>query len=82
MGMVVRLLPTSHRGVRAGGSATSLDEARADFEEAWHRLLPEITKADFDQHRRYRALEAWKLLSADPYGSRRRVLSPCSLLRP
>ena len=52
--------PASHRGVRAGGSARNFDDARADFEEAWHRLLPEITKADFDEHRRYRALEAWK----------------------
>ena len=41
-------------------SARTFDDARAAFEEAWHRLLPEITKKDFDEHRRYRALEAWK----------------------
>jgi hypothetical protein len=52
--------PASHRGVRASGSAKTFDNARAAFEEAWHRLLPEITKKDFVEHRRYRALEAWK----------------------
>ena len=41
-------------------SARTFDDARAAFEEAWHRLLPEITKKDFVEHRRYRALEAWK----------------------
>jgi hypothetical protein len=63
MDMVVCLLsgiPASHRGVRASGSAKTFDDARADFVEAWDRLLPEITKKDFDQHRRHRALEAWK----------------------
>jgi hypothetical protein len=52
--------PASHRGVRASGSAKTFDDARAAFGEAWHRLLPEITKKDFVEHRRYRALEAWK----------------------
>ena len=52
--------PASHRGARACGSAKSYDAARADFEAAWRQLLLEITKADFDEHRRYRALEAWK----------------------
>jgi hypothetical protein len=52
--------PASHSGVRADGNAKSFDEARADFEAAWRQLLPQITKADFDGHRRYRALEAWK----------------------
>ena len=52
--------PASRRGVRADGSARTFDDAHADFEEAWHRLLPEITKKDFVEHRRYRALEAWK----------------------
>jgi hypothetical protein len=57
--------PASHRGVHAGGSAKSFDVARADFEAAWRQLLPEITKTDFHKHRRYRALEAWKLTMWD-----------------
>jgi hypothetical protein len=52
--------PASHRGVRADGSARTFEDAHADFEEAWHRLLPEVTKKELDKHRRYRALEAWK----------------------
>jgi hypothetical protein len=52
--------PASHRGLRADGTAKSFDEARRAFEAAWCRLLPQITEADFDERRRYRALEAWK----------------------
>jgi hypothetical protein len=52
--------PASHRGVRADGTATSFDEARASFETAWRQLLTRATDADFEVHRRYRAREAWK----------------------
>jgi hypothetical protein len=52
--------PASHRGVRADGTAKSFDEARADFAAAWQRLLPKVTEADFDEHRRYLAFDAWK----------------------
>jgi hypothetical protein len=52
--------PASHRGLRADGMAKSFDEARTAFEAAWHRLLPEVTEADFDEHRRYHAFDVWK----------------------
>jgi hypothetical protein len=56
---VCSFYPASHRGVYADGTATSFDEACADFEAAWLRLLPEITEDDFDEYRRNRAWTAW-----------------------
>jgi hypothetical protein len=60
LGWAIGFFPASHRGVRASGTAKSFDTARATFEAAWQWLLPQITKTEFDEHRRYRALEAWK----------------------
>lgn len=34
-----------------GDTAATFDQARADFEAAWHRLLPTLTEADFDRWR-------------------------------
>lgn len=42
------------------GTAPDFFKARAAFEAAWRRLLPEVTQADFDEHRRHRASTAWK----------------------
>jgi hypothetical protein len=52
--------PASHRGVRADGTAKSFNEASNSFESAWRELLPQITEADFSEHRRYPAWDAWK----------------------
>jgi hypothetical protein len=32
--------PVSHRGDRENGTAPDFDQARAEFEAAWRRLLP------------------------------------------
>src|SRR5262245_17562224 len=52
--------PLSHRGVRADGTATSFEQARAEFEAAWARILPRCTDADFAEHRYQRAFVKWK----------------------
>ena len=52
--------PATHRGIRAEGTSRDFAQARADFESAWHELQPKITEADFTEHRRERAMTAWK----------------------
>jgi hypothetical protein len=52
--------PLSHRALREGGIAPNFLRARADFEAAWHRFLPKITKTDLAEYRRERAWTAWK----------------------
>ena len=59
-GWTIGFYPVSHRGLRASGTARSLDMARGAFETAWRWLLPQITQADFVEHRQHRAHEAWK----------------------
>ncbi len=53
-----RSYPASHRGVRENGTATSFDAARTAFEDAWYRLLPQLTEVDFAERRRERAFDA------------------------
>jgi hypothetical protein len=43
-----------------GDTAATFDQARADFEVAWHRLLPTLTEADFDRWREARDWTAKK----------------------
>ena len=50
-GWTIGFYPVSHRGLRASGTARSLDMARGAFETAWRWLLPQITQADFVEHR-------------------------------
>jgi hypothetical protein len=59
-GWAIGSYPTSHRGLRASGTAKSFDMARGAFETAWRWLLPQTTPADFIEHRQHRAHEAWK----------------------
>ena len=59
-GWTIGFYPASHRGLRASGTARSFDMARGAFETAWRWLLPQTTQADFVEHRRHRAREAWK----------------------
>ena len=59
-GWAIGFYPVSHRGLRASGTARSLDMARGAFETPWRWLLPQITQADFVEHRQHRAHEAWK----------------------
>jgi hypothetical protein len=57
--------PVSHRGVEVDGAAATFDEARAGFEEAWRAMQPQITEADYQEHRRQRAFTAWKYAMHD-----------------
>jgi len=59
-GWTIGFYPASHRGLRASGTAKSLEMARGAFETAWRWLLPQITQADFVEYRQYRAHAAWK----------------------
>jgi hypothetical protein len=52
--------PAIDRCLRAGGTAATLEQARADFAEAWANYLPRCTEADFEGYRRQRAWTAWK----------------------
>src|SRR5262245_37912757 len=52
--------PASHNGIREDGIADTFEEARAEFEAAWSRILPQCTEADFDEHRYQRAFTKWK----------------------
>src|SRR5215510_10828014 len=48
------------RDGHVSGTAESFDQARADFERAWHDYLPHCTPDDFDEHRYQRAFTDWK----------------------
>ena len=48
--------PGQHRS----GVAQSFEDARAGFEAAWQRLLPQLSEAAFEECRRSRAFHAWK----------------------
>jgi hypothetical protein len=43
-----------------GDTAATFHQARADFEVAWHRLLPTLTEEDFDRWREARDFTAKK----------------------
>jgi hypothetical protein len=53
--------PAEHRQ----GSAATFDEARRAFDEAWRRLRPRLTEADFETHRQHLAFVAWKYRMRD-----------------
>jgi hypothetical protein len=48
------------RDRHVSGTAESFDQARADFERAWHDYLQRCTPDDFDAHRYQRAFTDWK----------------------
>jgi hypothetical protein len=52
--------PGSHPGECTSGSAASYDEARTEFEAAWHIFLAKRTEADFAEWRYDRDFTAWK----------------------
>lgn len=52
--------PGCHAGEQTGGSAPTLDQARADFEEAWQVFLSNRTETDFTEWREAQAFTAWK----------------------
>jgi hypothetical protein len=74
--------PGSHPGECRSGTAASLDEARAGFEEAWKAFLAARTEADFqawrDQRdwtaRKYALWDAGERLEPPSYGPGK----PCS----
>jgi hypothetical protein len=57
--------PLSRRGISAGGTAQSFEQAREAFGAAWARLQPKITEADYIENRRQRAWTAWKYAMSD-----------------
>lgn len=61
-GWSVGFYPVDHRPdeYQPSGTAETFEQARAEFEEAWHDYLPRCTDADFAENRRHRAFTAWK----------------------
>ncbi|WP_316200936.1 MULTISPECIES: hypothetical protein [unclassified Bradyrhizobium] len=47
-------------GQTTNGSASSFEEAKAAFEQAWQKLLPTLTEGDFEAWRKDRDFSAWK----------------------
>src|SRR6202012_5582293 len=47
-------------GQDTDGTAWTVDDARAQFQVAWNRLLPSLVEANFDEWRYFRDFTAWK----------------------
>ena len=47
------------------GSAPTFEAARADFDAAWHQLMPKLTEENFAACRRNRAFDDWKTMMWD-----------------
>jgi hypothetical protein len=62
------------------GTAATFDQARADFEVAWHDLLPTLTEADFDRWREQRDWTARKYAMWEA-GEKLPSQKPSSLMR-
>jgi hypothetical protein len=52
--------PGSRPGEITGDTATTFDQAREQFEAAWHVFLAKRTEADFEEWRYDRDFTAWK----------------------
>lgn len=52
--------PGTEPGTHSHGSAASFEQARADFEAAWQRLVPTLSEDNFERCRRSRDFHAWK----------------------
>jgi hypothetical protein len=52
--------PLSNRGISAGGTAETFEQARNAFAAAWLALEPKIEETDYAENRRQRAWTAWK----------------------
>jgi hypothetical protein len=52
--------PGTKPGESLGGTAATFDQARADFEAAWHQFLPKRTETDFQAWRDQRDWTARK----------------------
>jgi hypothetical protein len=52
--------PVSCRGISAGGTAGSFEQARDAFAAAWVELEPRIKETDYAENWRQRAWTAWK----------------------
>jgi hypothetical protein len=57
--------PGLEPGEHQSGSARTFEAARADFEAAWARLLPNLSAEDFTAYRRNRAFHEWKSMMWD-----------------
>jgi hypothetical protein len=70
------LEPRQHRS----GSASTFDQARADFEAAWAGLLPQIPSGAFEEYRRDREHRA-EIQAIHGRGERLPSERPSSLMR-
>jgi hypothetical protein len=52
--------PGCDPGQSTSGTAETLDQARAAFEQAWQQLAATRTEADFEEWRQSRDFHAWK----------------------
>jgi hypothetical protein len=52
--------PASNRGIAAGGTAATFEQAREAFGAAWARLEARLALEDFDAYRRQGAWTTWK----------------------
>jgi hypothetical protein len=59
-GWSVGFYPGCEPGQYRSGVSENVQAARTGFEEAWQRLVPMLTEADFDECRRARAFQDWK----------------------
>jgi hypothetical protein len=57
--------PGSHPGEHQTGTAATLNDARAQFEQAWRVFLSKRTEADFQEWREARDWTAWKYKMLD-----------------
>jgi hypothetical protein len=59
--------PGCDPGQATDGTGATFEEARAEFEQAWNRLLPTRTEAHFELRRQHRDLTAWKYRMHDEH---------------
>jgi hypothetical protein len=60
MGLSCGFYPGMGPGEHQDGTAATFDQARAEFQAAWLRILPMLTEADFQEWRDQRDFTAWK----------------------
>ena len=72
--------PGLEPGQRRSGTASTFDQARADFEAAWASLLPEIPAGGFDEYRRDREHRA-EIRAIHACGDKLPTELPNSLMR-
>ena len=80
LGWSLGFYPGLEPGQRRSGSTATFDQARAHFEAAWARLLPEIPADAFEQYRRDREHRA-EIRAIHARSERLPSETPSSLMR-